>query len=202
MLVVVSFSGLRAGFFLSRIFQRAPRRRPYWSIRIDSPSPSAVIALSLIHICRIEPQRLLNHFTRIHRCTVDGTVEHLPVLDPPVARIQKQHRKEFMLEACQFVAQVLLDQRRGSELSTTLHLQLDGLACRAKNLIHRHRQVVPLGIAHQQRGIERGKESCDMIMLRLLGRNCPEPWLARRSAKQSGGRSRPPGRKRASTRSP
>ncbi|MBC8674160.1 hypothetical protein H2136_16555 [Aeromonas hydrophila] len=37
-------------------------------------------------------------------------------------------------------------------------------------------------------------------MLRLLGRNCPEPAPARRSA-SSQGRSRPPGRQRA-TRAP
>ena len=59
---------------------------------------------------RIEPQSFLDHFTRIHRCTVDGAVKHLSVLDQPMARIQKQHRKDFMLEACQLVAQVLLDQ--------------------------------------------------------------------------------------------
>ncbi len=106
---------------------------------------------------RIDPQRFLDHFARIHRCTVDGAVEHLPVLDQPMARIHKQHRKDFMLEACQLVAQVLLDQRRGSELSTTLHLQLDDLACRFENLVHRCRQVAPLGVTHQQSVIERRK---------------------------------------------
>lgn len=64
---------------------------------------------------RIEPQGFLDHFTRIHRCTVDGAVEHFPVLDQLVARIQKQHRKDFMLKACQLVAQVFLDQRRGTK---------------------------------------------------------------------------------------
>jgi uncharacterized protein (DUF1778 family) len=42
-------------------------------------------------------------------------VEHLPVLDQPVPRIQKQHRKDFMLKACQLAAQVFLDQRRGTK---------------------------------------------------------------------------------------
>jgi len=42
-------------------------------------------------------------------------VEHLPVLDQPVARIQKQHRKDFMLKAYQLAAQVFLDQRRGTK---------------------------------------------------------------------------------------
>src|SRR3546814_10106698 len=65
------------------------------------------------HCRRIEPQRLLDHFTRIHRCTVYGAVEHLPILDQPMARIQKQHCKDFMLEACQLVAQVLFDQQIG-----------------------------------------------------------------------------------------
>ena len=64
---------------------------------------------------RIEPQGFLDHFTRIHRCTFDGAVEHLPVLDQPVARIQKLHRKDFMLKAYQLVAQVFLDQRRGTK---------------------------------------------------------------------------------------
>src|SRR3546814_16357665 len=72
-------------------------------------------------------------------------------------RIQKQYCKDFMLESCQLVGQVLCDQRRGSELSTTLQLQLDGLACRFKNLIHRCRRVAPLGVTHQQSVIERGK---------------------------------------------
>jgi hypothetical protein len=30
------------------------------------------------------------------------------------------------------------------------------------------------------------KDSCDMIVLRLLGRNCPEPSPARRSASSQG----------------
>ena len=30
------------------------------------------------------------------------------------------------------------------------------------------------------------KDSCDMIVLRFLGRNCPEPWPARRSASSQG----------------
>ncbi len=63
----------------------------------------------------IEPQGFLDHFTRIHRCTVDGAVEHLPVLDQPVPHIQKQHRKDFMLKACQLAEQVFLDQRRGTK---------------------------------------------------------------------------------------
>lgn len=29
-------------------------------------------------------------------------------------------------------------------------------------------------------------DCCDMIVLRLLGRNCPEPWSARRSASSHG----------------
>ncbi|HBP5774812.1 hypothetical protein CAY91_17015 [Pseudomonas aeruginosa] len=44
-------------------------------------------------------------------------------------------------------------------------------------------------------------DSCDMIVLRLLGRNCPEPSPARRSASRHRGEDGH-GRKRASTRSP
>src|SRR3546814_12914696 len=45
------------------------------------------------------------------------------------------------------------------------------------------------------------KDSCDMIVLRLLGRNCPEPWRARRSASSQGSRTadRPQACKHAQT---
>jgi len=62
-----------------------------------------------------------------------------------------------MLEAGQLGAQILLNRCRRGERCTTLHLVLDGLARGVQNLVSRRRQVVTLGVAHHQRGIERGK---------------------------------------------
>jgi len=61
---------------------------------------------------RIEPQCLFDHFARIDRCTVDGAVEHLGIVDQAMLRIEEQHREHLMLEAGQLGAQVLLDFRR------------------------------------------------------------------------------------------
>ncbi len=58
------------------------------------------------HCRRIEPQRLLDHLSRIHRTTVNGAPEHLGVLDQAMLRIEEQHREDFVLEASQLGAQV------------------------------------------------------------------------------------------------
>jgi hypothetical protein len=101
-------------------------------------------------------------------------------------RIQEQHREDFMLEAGQLGAQVLLDRRRRSERRTALHLVLDGLARGFQNLVGRRRQVAPCASRTISEASNEEKDSCDMIVLRLLGRNCPEPWPARRSASSQG----------------
>ncbi|OSM95378.1 hypothetical protein AU504_11915 [Lonsdalea populi] len=149
------------------------------------------------HCRRIDPQRFLDHFARIHRGAVDGAVEHLPILDQPVARIQEQHRKDFMLEACHLVAQVLFDQRRGSELSTTLHLQINGLACGFKNLIHRRWQVAPLGVTHQQSVIEREKGQLRHDRAPVARAELPGTVASTAQRKAVRGRSRPPACKHA-----
>ncbi|MNV61837.1 hypothetical protein D3C71_1543610 [compost metagenome] len=105
------------------------------------------------HRCRIEPQSLFDHFARIHRSTVDGAVEHLPVFDQPMARVHEQQREYLMLEAGQLGAQVLLDCRRRSELGTALHLPVDHVARRFQNVVGRRRQIAPVCVAHQQRKI-------------------------------------------------
>ena len=85
---------------------------------------------------RIEPQRLLDHLARIHRSTVDSAPEHLAVFDQPMLRIQKQHCKDFMLEARQFGDQVFLDQCWRCKSSTALHFLVNGLTGCIKNLVY------------------------------------------------------------------
>lgn len=135
---------------------------------------------------RIEAQGLLDHLARLDRSGVDGAVVHLPTLDQPVERIQKQHRKDFMLEACQLVAQVLLDQRRESELSTTLHLQFNGLECRFKNLIYLRWQAALLSVTHQRNVIERGKGQLRHDNAPVAQAGLPGIGPARRSASSQG----------------
>ena len=107
---------------------------------------------------RIEPQRLLHHLARMHLGGVDRAVKHLHVVDQPMARIEKQDGKDFVLEASQLGAQVVLDRRWRTERCSALHLLVDDLARSFQNLVGIRRPIAPTAIAHHQRGIEREGE--------------------------------------------
>lgn len=68
--------------------------------------------------------------TRSMPCGNWATATSTTIQTRLMARIQEQHRKDFMLESCELGTQLLFDQRWRTELGTTLHLQHNGLACR------------------------------------------------------------------------
>lgn len=51
------------------------------------------------HRRRVAAQGFLDHFARMNLCAVDRAAEHLRVVDQPMARVQEQHREDFVLEA-------------------------------------------------------------------------------------------------------
>jgi hypothetical protein len=95
--------------------------------------------------------------------------------------VEEQRRENLVLEAGQLGAQVVLDQRRRREQRPAWVLLVDDLASRRQNLVCRRQQVTPCA-SRTSSEESRGRESCDMIVLRLLRRNCLEPAAARRSA--------------------
>src|SRR3546814_9420266 len=77
-----------------------------------------------------------------------------------MACVEEQHREDFVLEAGQLGAQVVLHRHRRSERLAALHLLFDDLARGFQNLVGVRRPIAPTAIAHHQRSIEReGKKS-------------------------------------------
>src|SRR3546814_8769392 len=72
-----------------------------------------------------------------------------------MACVEEQHREDFVLEAGQLGAQVVLHRHRRSERLAALHLLFDDLARGFQNLVGVRRPIAPTAIAHHQRSIER-----------------------------------------------
>src|SRR3546814_6698755 len=72
-----------------------------------------------------------------------------------MACVEEQHREDFVLEAGQLGAQVVLHRHRRSERLAALHLLFDDLARGFQTLVGVRRPIAPTAIAHHQRSIER-----------------------------------------------
>ena len=82
----------------------------------------------------------------------------LGVLDQPMLAVEEQSREDFVPEAGQLGAQVVLDQRRRSEQRPARSFLVDNVPRSFQNLVGSRRQIAPLVVTHQQRGIERQRK--------------------------------------------
>ncbi|AIU27182.1 hypothetical protein LV28_12195 [Pandoraea pnomenusa] len=91
----------------------------------------------------------LDDLARLDRSAIDRGAEHVAVFDQPMTRIEKQDREDLVVEAgVQLGAQVLLDRRRRTELSTALHLLARDQVCGLRDLVRRRRRVIALIVTH------------------------------------------------------
>ena len=90
--------------------------------------------------------------------------------------MNEKSTEKIRVVASQLGAQIFFDHRWRREGCTTLHLLLNDLARGFQNLVSPSPADSALG-RHAPSAWYRTseKDSCDMIVLRLLGRNCPEP---------------------------